>query len=142
MPRSSGPPPKRTSDRRRRNAGADVDRAALDTGGAKLGPPCPREITGLGRRWYESLRTSGQAAFYTDSDWATAMIVARAIARFDERPSAHLLTAILSGCASLAATEGERRRLRLELERDHRGGDADEEAAVASLAEYRRMIGG
>ena len=93
------------------------------------------------RGWYESLRTSGQAIYYTASDWASALIIAKAIARFEERPSAHMLTAILSGFGSLAATEGERRRLRIELERAE-ASDADEEAAVTALNEWRDRLSG
>lgn len=139
MGRSGGPVPTRSDQRRRRNK-VEIDRAPVATTG-KLGPDAPEWLGGLAREWFESLRTSGQAVFYTDSDWSSALIVARAIERFDERPSAHMLTAILSGLGSLAATEGERRRLRIELDRSE-AQDADEEAAVTALNEWRDRLSG
>lgn len=139
MARNGGPVPKRSDQRRRQNK-VDIDRAPVTvTPGVKRGPDAPEWLNGLGLTWYDSLRTSGQSEFYADSDWASALIVARAIEKFDERPTAHMLTAILSGCGSLAATEGDRRRLRIELERTMTG-DADEDAAVIALDEYQRRL--
>ena len=137
MGRSGGPVPNRSDQRRRRNK-VEIDRAPAATAG-KYGPDPPEWLTGLARDWYESLRTSGQAVYYTDSDWASALIIAKAVERFEERPSAHMLTAILSGFGSLAATEGERRRLRIELDRVEQQ-DADEEAAVAELDDWRKRL--
>ena len=139
MARSAGPVPKRSDQRRRRNK-TDIDTApAVAASGVVRGPECPDSLHGLARQWYESLRTSGQSEFYADSDWTSALIIARAIERFEERPSAHMLTAILSGFGSLAATEGDRRRLRIELERQT-STDADEDAAVVALDEYQRRL--
>lgn len=138
MGRAAGRVPKRSDQRRRRNK-VDVDKATARV--EVCGPEPPDWLGGLALDWYESLRTSGQAVFYTDSDWASALIVAKAVERFEERPSAHMLTAILSGFGSLAATEGERRRLRIELERSA-AEDADEEAAVAALDEWRDRLSG
>lgn len=137
--RSGGPVPNRSDQRRRRNK-VEIDKAPVSVpGGVARGPEPPPELTGLARTWYESLRTSGQSIYYADSDWASALIVARAIERFDDRPTAHMLTAILSGLGSLAATEGDRRRLRIELERAPEV-DADEEAAVAEIDEWRARL--
>lgn len=138
-----GPVPKRSSERRRRNKdGGEITRAS-HTAPAKLGPDAPAhlELTGLALLWYESLRTSGQSVYYTDSDWASALVLATAIQTFEERPSAGILAAILQGMGSLLATEGDRRRMRLELER---GVDEDpaEIAAVADFAAYQKKLGG
>lgn len=139
MPREAGPVPKRSDQRRRRNK-VDIDKAPVSLpAGVVRGPEAPPEITGLARDWYDSLRTSGQSVFYADSDWTSAWIIARAVQKFDERPTAHMLTAILSGLGSLAATEGDRRRLRIELERVQES-DPDEEAAVAEIDEWRSRL--
>lgn len=141
MARSGGPVPKRSDQRRRRNK-SEIDSAPVTVSvGVVRGPDCPESVTGLARDWYESLRTSGQSEFYADSDWTSALIIARAIERFEERPTAHMLTAILSGFGSLAATEGDRRRLRIELERQTTG-DVDEDAAVLAIDDYQRRISG
>lgn len=139
MGRNGGPVPNRSDQRRRRNR-VDIDKAPTAVEG-KLGPDAPEWMSGLALDWYESLRSSGQAIYYTDSDWSSARIIAKAIERFEDRPSAHMLTAILSGFGSLAATEGERRRLRIELERAEHT-DADEEAAVTALNEWRDRFSG
>jgi len=141
MARNGGPVPKRSDQRRRRNK-VEIDHAPVTVSPDEVrGPDCPEELTGLARRWYDSLRRSGQSVFYTDSDWTAAMVIAKAIQRFEERPTAHMLTAILSGFGSLAATEGDRRRLRIELERTS-GFDEDETAAVVALDEYQRRLSG
>ncbi len=139
MARSGGPVPNRSDQRRRRNK-VEIDRAPNSVApGVVRGPDAPEGLTGLAKLWYESLRTSGQSEFYADSDWTSALIIAKAIEKFEDRPTAHMLTAILSGFGSLAATEGDRRRLRIELERAPLA-DADEEAAVAEIDEWRTRL--
>lgn len=140
MARSVGPVPKRSEQRRRRNA-VEIDRAPLSAGGQVLGPEPPDWLDGLALDVYESLRRSGQAVYYTDSDWAAALVVCKAVEAFERRPSAHMLTAILSGFGSLAATEGDRRRLRIELERAGEG-DEDEAAGVTAIHEWQRRLSG
>ena len=136
-----GPVPKRSDQRRRRNKTEGGIDSAPTSSSRKLGPPCPDWLLGLGKTWYESLGTSGQAVFYTDSDWATALVVAKAIDTFDERPTAMMLASIMSACSSLVCTEGDRRRLRIELERGERV-DEDAEAGVASMETWRKKLTG
>ena len=50
-----------------------------------------------------------------------------------------MLTAILSGFGALAATEGDRRRLRIELERVQ-DEDPDEQAGVTAIDEWQRRL--
>jgi len=57
------------------------------------------------------------------------------------RISAQLVAAVLSGAAALLSSEGDRRRVRIELERTAQV-DADEEAAVAAIDEWRRRLSG
>ena len=111
-----GPIPKRTEQRRRRNQDAPVDRAAA---GPRVSPPPLREgLCDLAVEWYGSLAQSGQSQFYELSDWLMAQVIAEAIDEFASKPSGPLLSQILSGSSVLLATEGDRRRLRLELVRD------------------------
>lgn len=139
MARSGGPVPNRSDQRRRRNK-VDIDRAPNAVApGVVRGPDAPEGLSGLAKLWYDSLRTSGQSEFYADSDWTSALIIAKAVEKFEDRPTAHMLTAILSGFGSLAATEGDRRRLRIELERSA-VVDVDEDAAVIALNEYQRRL--
>lgn len=137
MARTRGPAPQRSDQRRRRNK-VEIDSAPARADRV-YGPDAPGWLQGLALAWYEALRTSGQAIYYTDSDWASALIIAKAIERFESRPSAHMLTAILSGCGSLAATEGDRRRLRIELDRVE-DEDPDEQAGVTAIDEWQRRL--
>jgi hypothetical protein len=57
------------------------------------------------------------------------------------RFSAQMFAAVMSGMSSLLTTEGDRRRVRVELERAVQT-DADEEAAVEALDEWRRRLSG
>lgn len=139
----SGPVPKRSDQRRRRNKepGSQVTRAAgaphVDV------PPADPGWHPIAVDWYESLARSGQSSFYEPSDWVTARYVAEAMSRNLEagRFSAQLFAAVMSATASLLATEGDRRRLRIELERAQ-SIDAEEEAAVAELDEWRERLSG
>jgi len=91
------------------------------------------------RRWYQSLRKSGQAQFYEPSDWETARWVAQLKSTVYNdidngvRPSAEMVKAITPLMTSLLTTEGERRRVRLEIERGEAGP-----AEVTAMDAYRR----
>lgn len=132
-----GPVPKRSEQRRRVNAPAiPVTRAPA--GASTRAPALRRGIHPLARRWYASLGRSGQSRFYEPSDWAVAQLVAEAIDAFMAEPTAKMLSVAMAGSSSLLATEGDRRRLSVELQRQ--AGDADEDAAVAALADYRDRL--
>lgn len=155
----SGPPPKRDAERRRRNKKAvettTVDLAELASQPVDV-PVAPEEWHPIASQWFDSLARSGQAVFYEPSDWATALMLGEALSRelnpqplviqgiegatveMHELPiKGASLNAILKGMTALMVTEGDRRRLSIELERKR-----DREAAlpegVASIAQGRR----
>jgi hypothetical protein len=101
----------------------------------------------IAREWYLSLSKSGQCIFYEPSDWMTAYLLADVLDRwlkpqdvkvgqqgserdasgggnveyiFEQKiiamPGA-TLNALLKGMSSLMTTEGERRRLKIQLDR-------------------------
>jgi hypothetical protein len=90
--------------------------------------------------WYEALGESGQSRFYEPSDWAAAQYAAEAMSRNlnTERFSAQLFTGIWSAMNDLLTTEGDRRRVRLELQRPSEKSDS---AGVTVLDEYRSALG-
>jgi hypothetical protein len=137
MPR--GQVPKHSSQRRRRNVDGRPETVEV-TGPPVTAPKLRPGIHPLAARWYESLTESDQSRFYQPSDWMTAQVIAEAIGDFAEQPRASMLSAILQGATVLLATEGDRRRLRLELTRKSTS-DPDEEAAVVALAEYQSRLG-
>ena len=135
-----GPVPKRSDQRRRRNkTTSDTDKAA----GAKTVkvPAADRSWHPIAKSLGASLATSGQAEFYEPSDWAFAFslmddlsYIKKAQER-DERRPAQMLQTVYTAFERLLVTEGDRRRVRLELER---GGEPDvDPAKVAIMDEYR-----
>lgn len=158
-----GPPPKRDAERRRRNK-PDVETITIDVESLMLEPiEIPKVDEGwhpVARQWYESLARSGQAVFYEPSDWATAYALAETLSRelnpqfvsYVDKESGETmaewvtmpikgssLSAILKGMTSLMVTEGDRRRLSIELERKRaRDEAAAAVAGVASISQQRQ----
>lgn len=106
------------------------------------------------KRWYVALAKSGQSAFYEASDWAFAWIAAESLSR-DLKPQVvgiveetgevvraiipikgASLAAYLKAMTALLATEGDRRRAGIELERAS-GGPDPADSDVTSLDDYR-----
>lgn len=139
----SGPVPKRTEQRRRRNkpAGGEEVTSAAAASVAVRPEPDPGWHP-IARDWFVALGESGQAAFYEPSDWQTARYVAEAMSRnlAGGRFSAQLFAAVMSASSSLLVTEGDRRRLRVELQRGSPGA-VEADPAVASMAAWRDQLG-
>jgi hypothetical protein len=152
-----GPVPKRSAQRRRTNQSEIPAKKAA--GARKVARPrVDPKWHPVAKRWFESLSKSGQSAFYEPSDWATAVVVADAMSRelhpqpmvvgsgkdahvelVSMPPKGASLAAWLKAMSSLMVTEGDRRRVRLELERP-----AAEEATagVSELDDFRRRLSG
>ena len=141
-----GPVPKRSEERRRRNksAGPIVNAPAA----VVVEQPEPSDDWhGMARDWYVSLAASGQARFFEPSDWQQARFAAEMMSRLlgaTSRSGApavngQALSAWLSMTTTLLVTEGDRRRLRVELQR---GAvvDEDEDASVTALDAYRAQL--
>ncbi|MPZ27531.1 MAG: hypothetical protein GEV12_14260 [Micromonosporaceae bacterium] len=133
-----GPVPNRSDQRRRRNK-PEVPVSTAPAGALADREPGDEAWHPIALRWYEGLALSGQSAFYQRSDWDTALYVAEAMSRNLQasRFSAQLFAAVMSATSSLLATEGDRRRLRIELERAKAKPDGPNEV-VTELDEYRR----
>ncbi|HET6916604.1 MAG TPA: hypothetical protein VFH56_10995 [Acidimicrobiales bacterium] len=147
MTGSRGPVPKRSDQRRRRNKveGGTPDKVA---GGAGVQMPAPDESwQPMARDWYVSLAASGQSVFFEASDWQQARVAAEMLHRMLEARTkggspavnGQALSAWLSMTTTLMVTEGDRRRLRIELQRGE-VVDADEDASVTALDAYRAQI--
>lgn len=135
-----GPVPKRSSERRRRNADGRPERVAL-TGEVRV-PALPKDVHPIARRWYRSLRQSGQARFYEPSDWAAALLVAEQMTRLlaSQRAIAGpAFTALWSAMSDLLTTEAARRRARIEVEREVTTEDVAP-AGVTAIEEFRRRM--
>jgi len=141
-----GPVPKRSEERRRRNADDGPALVQGKAGAPAELPPLPEPDPmwhPIATEWYLSLRDSGQAAFYEPSDWAMARYAAELMSRglrSDRPPNGQYVAALNSVMASLLTTEGDRRRARIELER--KPAVSVVPASVTAIADYRSSIGG
>lgn len=154
-----GPPPKRKAQRRRRNEPAGGEAATAAGAPAVVVPRPNSKWHPVAKLWFTSLATSGQAKFYEPSDWATATLVAEAISR-DLKPQfvavtddgtvvkealpikGASLSAYLKAMTALMVCEGDRRRLRLELERPGPNPAEREDPKVARMSDHVRRFAG
>jgi hypothetical protein len=148
-----GPVPKRTDERRRRNKpeGGEVTRGEM--------MPVTWQLA-AGDDWhpiavqlYEAAATSGQSRFYQDSDWAMLYSLCEDLSHYKQgskgvdrdtgelynKPrSGQMLQAIMSALQNLMLTEGDRRRLRLELLEPEK---PTELASVTAINDARAALG-
>lgn len=155
VPGRGGPPPKRSDQRRRRNA-PKTPVTKVDGAHEVSIPKANPQWHPVAKAWFQSLALSGQAVFYEPSDWAVAVLVAESMSR-DLNPQVVGITetgkvvreriplkgaslqAYLKAFTQLMATEGERRRMQIELQRP---SETDEGGAdVAWIDQYRQRQG-
>jgi hypothetical protein len=131
-----GPPPKPGSQRRPRNKTQPSTRVAVHD--AVRGPELTGEHSEVAVRFWQSLRTSGQAEIYQPSDWSAAELVVVAIDAFTLKPQASMLASIRAGMAALLVSEADRRRVREELERAP--AEREDGSGVARREDMRRRL--
>lgn len=159
VPGAGGPPPKRESHRRRTNQPALGEATKAPAAKKVRVPTADRTWHPVAKQLYNSLKQSGQAAFMEPSDWGTAWVLCESISRemkpqpignteagepimAELPPKGASLAAWLKALSLLMATEGDRRRLRLELERPAPSGAVGEGASVSHIDDIRRRLGG
>lgn len=141
-----GPVPKRSNQKhghRSQEEKAGYDKVRIDAPRVPTQEPAP-EWHQVAKDWFTSLGESGQSRFYEPSDWATARYVAEAMSRNLNagRFSGQLFAAIMSGMSNLLVTEGDRRRVKLELERNSATVDPEELASVTAISDWQRQLAG
>lgn len=116
----NGPVPKRDSERIRRNK-PEVETTVIEMIG-QVGPPAlgivdPHPIT---QDFYDSLLESGQSKFYEPSDWQYARLCFHFVDQLlkSGKPSSMILQQVNSMLGDLLVAEGQRRRVRMEIQRD------------------------
>jgi hypothetical protein len=139
-----GPVPKRSDQRRRTNSPAaeKVPSRPLARGTYKIPLPASGNWHETAKKWYQSLGHSGQSKWYEPSDWMDAYVAASVLSEMleAERLSAMLYAAWSSHASRLLVTEGDRRRVRIELEKPQ-APDPGQKTAVANLAAWRDKLG-
>ena len=137
-----GPVPARDDDlaRPRARRGGDVQDVTVGELRPAIIPEPDAAWHPIARQLWDSLRTSGQTDFYQSSDWAIAFSLCDDISYYkrSSKRSGQMLTAIYSAMSSLLVTEGDRRRVRVELRRPEPSGES---ASVTAIADYKRRLG-
>lgn len=141
----TGPIPKRSEDRIRRNVPeVPVEKLEIDAPAAPQPPLNIPDAHFLAIDWYNSLAESAESHYYEPSDWQAARLCAFMMSGMlkSQRPSPEMYKAIQSAFTSLMVTEGDRRRLRLEIVR-RKSSDAPsgpESIMHDALAQYQKMF--
>lgn len=137
---TTGPIPKRSDQRRRRNKDEIDTDSAPGAQGVEV-PVAHEDWSEAATRWYEALGESGQSYWYEPSDWAQAWILAEMLDRVltSTKPNAMMFNSWLQGAAELLTTEGARRRMRIELAK---AGveDPEKDSAVSDLEAFRNRL--
>lgn len=109
----TGPLPTDPSQRRRRNA--DPTSTVLPAGGPE-GPtpdlPGGHDYDSRTLAWYETWRSSPQAATFLPTDWQRLHMLAELVQQYWEEPRKELLAEVRLNEASLGGTAADRMRLR------------------------------
>jgi hypothetical protein len=140
LPRGSGPPPKRTEERRRVNKPATPVTRAPGAPTVTIPDPDPGWHPAA-LRWWDSLAESGQSKWYEPSDWAMAWVTAELLSGQLKtvKRSSVMISAIWDAMGKLLITEADRRRLRIELERgDPEKAEKERKAKVTRMRDYHR----
>lgn len=141
-----GPIPKRSDQRVRRNQEeGPIDKitaiGAVSVPDLDLEALTPLPVHPLCQSLYDSLKESAQSRYYEPSDWQTArlaMLTLNQQLNREKGVSAVMLATIVQILSSLMVTEGDRRRLRLEIERNTDAPDA----TVTQISDaYRERLG-
>lgn len=135
-----GPVPKRSEERSRRNKPENEGSVPLSKGErvAHRIPAVDANWHPRAKQWYRSLSRSGMRDYYELTDYETARILCDALTEYYKRPTAMMLATILQGMTSLGVTEGERRRMRIELEDPK---EAETSASLVAIDTYRAQLG-
>lgn len=132
-----GPVPKRSEVRRRRNKPEGVQVTKAAAGEVVVWPEPDPSWNPTATRFYLSLNESGQRAFYQPSDVAVAVYVTDMMNKsMQGRVSGQLFAAVMSAITELMATEGARRRIRIELS-PHAEDEEPKEDFVDTMAQYK-----
>jgi hypothetical protein len=110
----NGPLPKDQSQRRRRNADAVTTTVLPATGPDGATPELPggHDYDSRTLAWYETWRSSPQAAMFLPTDWQRLHMLAELVQLYWEEPKKDLLSEIRLNEAAMGGTAADRIRLR------------------------------
>lgn len=103
-------------------------------------PNADRDWHPIAHKLWDSLKGSGQADFYQSSDWAFAFSLCEDLSYYKKsgKRSGQMLQTIYSAFERLLVTEGDRRRVRIELQEPE---PETTSASVLAIADYKQDLG-
>ncbi len=113
----------------------------MDLEGEVVIPDADPEWHPIAQDLWESLEKSGQARFYEPSDWAIAYSLCDDLSYYKlaRVRSGQMLASIMSALSSLLLTEGDRRRVQVELNRKQ--ADDGEDENVTRMDKWKQKLG-
>ncbi|GIE98941.1 hypothetical protein [Paractinoplanes rishiriensis] len=137
-----GPVPNRSEDlaRPRERKGKDIVTVTKGVARPSWIPDPDPGWHPIARQLWDALAVSGQSDFYQQSDWALAFSLCDDLSHYKNSPkrSGQMLQTIYAAMERLLVAEGDRRRVRIELDEPQ---DTGESAAVLAIADYRKELG-
>jgi hypothetical protein len=137
-----GPVPNREEDlaRPRSRKGSDEQETKRGQMREVTIPRADAEWHPIAKKLYNSLKTSGQSDFYQNSDWALAYALCDDLSHYKKsgKRSAQMAQTLYSALGNLLVTEGDRRRVRIELQEPE---EETTSAAVLAIADYKQELG-
>lgn len=134
-----GPVPKRSEDRVRRNE-PGVKTTSVDGAESVVVPRADSSWHPIAKRLWAGIQKSGQSRFYEPSDWALAYSLMDDLSYYKSasKRSGQMLASIYSAMSSLLISEGDRRRVGIELARPT--SEELESAGVAEMNQWRQKL--
>lgn len=137
-----GPIPNHSDDlaRPRERRGKDEVPVTKGTSRRPTWPHADPEWHKIARELYAACRKSGQADFYQQSDIALLYSLCEDLSVYKKsmKRSGQMLQTIYAALGSLLVTEGDRRRVRIELTEP---GEAETDAEVIAINAYQQVLG-
>lgn len=108
-------------------------------------PHASKDWCDMARNWYNALKISGQQQFYQPSDWQMAWLLADEIHHYKTatdqlgrlKRSPMMLASIMTGMSLLLTTEGDRRKVHIELQG---APEAAVDPGQVALEKYQEML--
>lgn len=137
-----GPVPNREADlaRPRSRKGADQQPVTKGTARTVVWPEASTDWHEIAQELFNACAKSGQADFYQQSDIALLYSLCDDLSHYKKsgKRSGQMAQTIYSALSNLLVSEGDRRRVRVELTEPETGKTP---AAVLAIADYREALG-
>lgn len=136
-----GPKPKSPELLKGHQPKRELDRAEPDRFVNDAAPPELDMGGSIAVDWFEALKCSPQARFFTAADWQRARLTAVLMSRLlaQEDPRSGLASVVSSNLDALLCSEDKRRQLRIEVRPE--GAESGEDEAPEDVATVRALRG-